>query len=64
VSITMRDLRCVMINFSPETAESDPRIMKTAIRLNQNYAGAYGTVVRTGQLSVGQTVSLLVDDHA
>ena len=64
VSITMRDLRCVMINFNPETAESDPRIMKTAVRLNQNYAGAYGTVVRTGQLSVGQTVSLLVDDHA
>lgn len=61
VSLTMRDLRCVMINFDPDTAESDPRIMKTAIRLNQNYAGAYGTVIRTGQINVGQTVSLLVD---
>ena len=64
VNITMRDVRCVMINFNPDTAQSDPRIMKTAIRLNQNCAGAYGTVVRTGQISVGQTVSLLVDGHA
>jgi uncharacterized protein YcbX len=61
VNITMRDLRCVMINLDPTTAQSDPRIMKTAIRLNQNYAGVYGTVVRTGQISVGQPVSLLVE---
>jgi len=62
VNITMRDVRCVMINFDPDTAHSDPRIMKTAVRLNQNCAGAYGTVVRTGQISVGQPVSLLVDE--
>lgn len=61
VNLTMRDLRCVMINLDPNTAQSDPRIMKTAIRLNQNCAGVYGTVVRTGQISVGQAVSLLVE---
>ena len=59
VNITMRDLRCVMINFDPDTANSDPRIMKTVVRLNENYAGAYGTVIRTGQISVGEPVSLL-----
>jgi len=61
VSITMPDLRCVMINLDPDTAEQDPRIMKAAVRLNENNAGAYGTVARTGQISVGQSVSLLVE---
>ena len=59
VSLTMRDLRCVMINMDPDTAEQDPRIMKAAVRLNQNNAGAYGAVARTGQISVGQSVSLI-----
>jgi uncharacterized protein YcbX len=61
IHVTMRDLRCVMINLDPDTAEQDPRVMKAAVRLNQNYAGAYGTVARTGQLSVGQSVSLIVE---
>lgn len=61
VSVTLRDLRCVMINLDPDTAKQDPRIMKAAVRLNDNNAGAYGTVARTGQISVGQSVSLLAD---
>ncbi|HEV8168969.1 MAG TPA: hypothetical protein VGP59_06460, partial [Pyrinomonadaceae bacterium] len=59
ISLTMRDPRCVMINFDPDTAQSDPRIMKGAVRLNENNAGTYGTVARTGQISVGQSVSFL-----
>lgn len=61
VSLTMRDLRCVMINFDPDTAESDPNVMKSAVRLNENNAGAYGTVVRTGEIRVGQSVSLITE---
>ena len=59
VSLTLRDPRCVMINLDPDTAEQDPRIMKAAVRLNGNNAGVYGTVARTGQLSLGQPVSFL-----
>ena len=59
VSLTLRDPRCVMINLDPDTAEQNPRIMKAAVRLNGNNAGAYGTVARTGQLSLGQPVSFL-----
>ena len=59
VSLTMKDPRCVMINLDPDTAEQDARIMKAAIRLNENNAGAYGTVARTGQISVGQPVSFI-----
>jgi len=58
VSITMRDLRCVMINLDPDTAEADAGIMKAAVRLNENHAGVYGTVTRTGGLAVGQKVYL------
>ena len=61
VSLTMRDPRCVMINLDPDTAQQDPRIMKAALRLNENNAGAYGTVARTGQISIGQAVSLISD---
>ena len=61
VNVIMRDLRCVMINLDPNTAEQDPRIMKAAVRLNENNAGVYGTVARPGQLSVGQSVNLVVD---
>lgn len=58
VSVTMRDLRCVMINLDPDTARADAGVMKAVVRLNENYAGVYGTVVRTGELRVGQVVRL------
>ncbi|HKG60795.1 MAG TPA: MOSC domain-containing protein [Pyrinomonadaceae bacterium] len=61
IDITMPDPRCVMINLDPDTAEQDPRVMKAAVRLNENNAGAYATVARTGQISIGQSVSLLVE---
>jgi hypothetical protein len=47
-----------MINLDPDTAEANAEFMKTAIRMNENYAGVYGTVIRTGELRVGQVVSL------
>jgi uncharacterized protein YcbX len=64
VNVAMPDPRCVMINLDPDTAQQDPRIMKAAIRLNGNNAGVYGTVARTGRISVGQTVSLIVETQA
>jgi uncharacterized protein len=59
LNMTMRDLRCVMINLDPDTAKQDPRVMKAALCLNNNNAGAYGTVVRTGRIRVGHSVSLI-----
>src|SRR6266849_5557845 len=58
ISVTMRDKRCVMVNFDPDTAEANAEVMKTVIRMNENYAGVYGTVIRTGELRVGQVVGL------
>lgn len=56
VSVTQRDLRCVMVNLDPDTAQKDPRVMKTIVRLTGNNAGVYGTVIRTGTIRVGDTV--------
>jgi len=56
--VTMRDERCVMVNLDPDTAEKDSEVMKTVVRMNENYAGVYGTVVRAGELRVGQVVTL------
>ena len=56
IGVTMRDLRCVMMNLDPDTAQSDPRLLKTTARLNTACAGVYGVPVRTGTISVGDTV--------
>lgn len=58
LSVTMRDARCSMVNLDPDTARSNPKVMKAIVQMNQNTAGIYGAVIRTGQLAVGQTVHL------
>jgi hypothetical protein len=58
VAVTMRDLRCAMVNFDPDTAAPAPEMMKAIVRVNQNYAGIYGAVTRIGRVAVGQTVLL------
>jgi len=58
VSITMRDLRCVMLNLDPDGGPRAPEMMKAVVRANENYAGVYGAVTRIGPLAVGQTVRL------
>lgn len=59
VNVTMRDLRCVMINLDPETAEADSSVMKATLRRNANHAGVYATVISGGELSVGQKLYLV-----
>lgn len=58
VAVTMRDLRCAMVNIDPDNGSLAPEVLKAAARANQNNAGIYGTVTRIGQLAVGQTVFL------
>src|SRR5689334_10617930 len=58
VQVTLRDKRCAMINLNPDTAQSDAAVLKTVAQLNQICAGVYGTVIRLGDLVVGQPVYL------
>jgi len=61
VTVTARDVRCVIVDLDPDTGTKDARVMKTVVRLNNNTAGVYGTVVQTGTIRVGDPVSLVVD---
>jgi uncharacterized protein YcbX len=56
VSVTLRDTRCSMINLDPDSAAVAAEMQKAVVRVNSNHAGVYGTVTRTGQVSVGQPI--------
>jgi uncharacterized protein YcbX len=56
VTVTMRDVRCSMVNLDPDSAASAPEVLKAVVRVNQNNAGIYGTVTRAGRLAVGQPI--------
>ncbi len=58
VTVTMRDVRCSIVNLDPDSASSDPEVLKAVVRANQNNAGVYGTVTRVGRLTVGQAIFL------
>ncbi len=58
ITVTMRDLRCLMVNLDPDTASPAPEVLKAVVRANQNNAGIYGAVTRIGRLAVGQTIIL------
>lgn len=58
ITVTMRDVRCSMVNFDPDSASPVPQVLKAVVRANQNHAGIYATVTSIGQLAVGQTILL------
>ena len=58
ITVTMRDIRCAMVNFDPDSASTAPEVLKTVVRTHQNTAGIYGTVTRIGRLAIGQTLFL------
>ncbi len=58
VTVTSRDVRCVMVNLDPDGGSPSPEILKAVVSANQNNAGIYATVTRIGQLTVGQTIVL------
>jgi uncharacterized protein YcbX len=58
IAVTMRDVRCSMLNLDPDSGVPAPEMMKAAVRANQNNAGVYGAVTRIGRLAVGQTIFL------
>jgi uncharacterized protein YcbX len=58
ITVTMRDVRCSMVNLDPDSAAPAPEVLRAVVRANQNNAGIYGAVTRIGRLAVGQTVFL------
>jgi uncharacterized protein len=58
ITVTMRDLRCSMVNLDPDSASPAPEVLKAVVRANRNNAGVYGALTRIGRLAVGQTIIL------
>ena len=58
ITVTMRDVRCSMVNLDPDSASPAPEVLKAIVRTHQNTAGIYGTVTRIGRLAVGQAMFL------
>jgi uncharacterized protein YcbX len=56
IAVTLRDARCAMVNFDPESAHPAPEILKAIVRANENNAGIYGAVIRTGRVAVGAPI--------
>jgi uncharacterized protein YcbX len=58
VTVTMRDIRCAMVNFDPDDGSTAAEVLKAVVRVHQNTAGVYATVTRVGRLAVGQSIVL------
>ena len=56
IAITMRDERCSMVTFDPDSARSAAKVLKAIVRERDNKAGVYGTIIRCGRLAVGQPI--------
>jgi uncharacterized protein len=57
-AVTLKDIRCGMLNIDPDTAAIAPEVLKAAVRSNQNCAGVYGVTIAVGVVSVGDPVYL------
>ena len=58
IAVTMRDVRCSMVNLDPDSASPAAEVLKAVVRAHQNTAGVYGAVTRVGRVAVGQTIFL------
>lgn len=56
ITVTNYDERCAMVSFDPDTARPAPELLKTIVRTRDNKLGVYASVVRRGQVAVGQPV--------
>jgi uncharacterized protein YcbX len=57
--VDVRDQRCMMINFDPQTAERDPAVLRAVAQNRDACAGVYGSVERPGVLRAGAPVTLI-----
>lgn len=61
-AVTMKDLRCVMVNLDPDSGASSPEILKAIVAATDNYAGVYATPTRAGRIAVGRVLVLQQPD--
>ncbi|VEF47608.1 Uncharacterized Fe-S protein [Bacillus freudenreichii] len=50
--------RCMIITVDPDNAERDPSLLKTVVNERENRFGIYATVIKTGEIHVGDEAVL------
>ena len=60
VAVIRGDVRCMMPNLHPDTAEQDPRILRNIALKQSKIMGVYGTVVQSGTIRLGDPVQLIL----
>ena len=58
IAVTEVDERCVMVTLDPETAVSNPGVLRCVVQQHQKCAGVYATVLTPGEVRVGDTLVL------
>lgn len=51
--------RCMIITVNPENAERNSSLLKTIVKNRNNHFGVYASVLKTGDLQIGDEVHLL-----
>jgi len=59
VRIDRGDVRCIVVNVDPRTAQADAPMLKTIGHHRHARAGVYGTTVSSGLVHVGDPVMLV-----
>lgn len=59
ISVLERDPRCKMITLDPDTAESNPKVMRTVAQGHEGMAGVYGAVLVEGMVRKGDAIELV-----
>ena len=56
ILVTGRDSRCKLITLDPDTAQSDPAIMRCVAQRHEGFAGVYAVVLVEGVIRVGDVI--------
>jgi hypothetical protein len=58
VAILKADQRCMIITLDPESAQSNPNVLRCVVERHARCAGVYGTVLTPGEVHAGAAVWL------
>lgn len=56
VRVLRKDVRCMMVNIHPDTAEQNPAVLKAIVDRRNREFGVYGTTERPGRIKVGDVL--------
>jgi uncharacterized protein YcbX len=59
LAIVERDARCKMITLDPDSAESNPDVLRTVVRKHNGTAGVYAVVLVEGMVRAGDGIELV-----